>query len=135
MASMSFDKKAHSILILWIAVGWAGFLLMPWYGIEDFWLFGWVRDGYPNASDYAPAAFLIAGGNKLWLTPLILPLVCAIFALRLPKTNPLYSSIFEEFYSCPHLRRACRPARPSWKSAQVSSGSSISSIFGVTKKR
>ncbi len=78
-------------MIFWIIVGWAGFLLLPWYGIEDFFTFEWLIDGYPFDEDYAPAGFLIAQGEKLWLAPLIIPLVLSLFALGKPKTHPAFS--------------------------------------------
>jgi iron(III) transport system permease protein len=40
---------------LWLAVGWIGFLVLPWYGIEyGFWSFDWVFEGYPLDRDSAP---------------------------------------------------------------------------------
>ncbi len=60
--------------------------LVPWYGIEDgFFSFVWLLDGYPFDTDYAPAAFLVAQGEKLWLLPLLLPLALSLLALRLEK--------------------------------------------------
>ncbi|MEP3048276.1 MAG: iron ABC transporter permease [Roseibium sp.] len=74
-------------------IGWLGFAVLPWYGIEDFWTLEWLVDGYPFDRDYAPGLFLIAQGEKLWLTPLILPLIGALAALTLPKTHPNYARI------------------------------------------
>ena len=87
-------KTTHPVLIFWIIAGWVGFCLLPWYGVEDgLWSFEWLFDGYPFDEDYAPAAFLIAQGEKLWLAPLILPLILALFALGKPKTHPAYSTM------------------------------------------
>jgi iron(III) transport system permease protein len=87
-------KTTHPALIFWIVAGWVGFLLLPWYGVEDGILsFEWLIDGYPFDEDYAPAAFLIAQGEKLWLAPLILPLVMSLAALGRPKSDPLYAKI------------------------------------------
>ena len=70
-------------MIFWIVAGWVGFCILPWYGVEDgFFAFEWLIDGYPFDEDYAPAAFLIGQGEKLWLAPLILPLITSLFALR-----------------------------------------------------
>ena len=81
-------------MIFWIAAGWVGFCILPWYGVEDgFFAFEWLVDGYPFDEDYAPAAFLIGQGEKLWLTPLILPLITSLFALRRKKSDPLYAKI------------------------------------------
>ena len=29
------SRLIHPTLVLWLAVGWVGFCLVPWYGIED----------------------------------------------------------------------------------------------------
>ena len=87
------QKKTFPVLIFWIVVGWVGFLILPWYGIEDFWTFEWLLDGYPWDSDYAPGIFLIAQGEKLWLAPLLIPLILSLFAIRLDKTHTYYSRL------------------------------------------
>lgn len=88
------ETTAHPALIFWIVAGWVGFCLLPWYGVEDgFFAFEWLVDGYPFDEDYAPAAFLIGQGEKLWLTPLVLPLITSIFALGRKKSDPLYAKI------------------------------------------
>lgn len=82
------------VLILWIIAGWVGFGLLPWYGIEDgFWTFEWLLDGYPFDEDYAPAVFLIAQGEKLWLSPLLIPLALPLLALRYQKSDPVYARL------------------------------------------
>ncbi len=81
-------------MIFWIVAGWVGFLVLPWYGVEDgFFSFGWLVDGYPFDEDYAPAAFLIGQGEKLWLAPLLAPLIAPLFALGRKKSDPLYAKI------------------------------------------
>ena len=86
--------NAHPVLFLWICAGWVGYLLLPWYGIEDgFFRFEWLIDGYPFDDDYAPAAFLIAQGEKLWLAPLLLPLLAPLSVLKLNKTDQTYSIV------------------------------------------
>ncbi|WFE88794.1 iron ABC transporter permease [Roseibium porphyridii] len=91
---MTKPNKAPPVLIFWIIAGWVGFCLLPWYGIEDgFWSFEWLIDGYPFDEDYAPAAFLIAQGEKLWLAPLLIPLVLPLFALRCSKSDPAYARL------------------------------------------
>ncbi|QFT33525.1 Sulfate transport system permease protein CysW [Labrenzia sp. THAF82] len=92
--TLTKPNKAPPVLIFWIIAGWVGFCLLPWYGIEDgFWSFEWLIDGYPFDEDYAPAAFLIAQGEKLWLGPLLIPLVLPLFALRCSKSDPTYSRL------------------------------------------
>ncbi|MBT6299016.1 MAG: iron ABC transporter permease [Rhodobacteraceae bacterium] len=88
------EKKTHPVLIFWIIAGWVGYLLIPWYGVEDgFFRFEWLFDGYPFDPDYAPAAFLLAQGKKLWLAPLLLPLLASLVVLRLRKSDPAYGII------------------------------------------
>ena len=87
-------KKTHPVLIFWIIVGWVSYLVVPWYGVEDgFFRFEWLFDGYPFDPDYAPAAFLLVQGEKLWLAPLILPLLASFLVLRLRKSDPAYGII------------------------------------------
>ena len=64
-ATASRDAGIRSVLIFWIAIGWIGFGLLPWYGVEDFWTFEWLTDGWPLDTDYAPALSLLAQGEKL----------------------------------------------------------------------
>ncbi|MBT6543498.1 MAG: iron ABC transporter permease [Rhodobacteraceae bacterium] len=91
MQNNLMEKKAHPVLIFWIIAGWVGYLLIPWYGVEDgFFRFEWLFDGYPFDPDYAPAAFLLAQGKKLWLAPLLLPLLASLVVLRLRKSDPAY---------------------------------------------
>ena len=88
------ETTASPALIFWILAGWVGFFILPWYGVEDgFFSFGWLVDGYPFDEDYAPAALLIGQGEKLWLAPLVLPLLAPLLLLRLQKNDPNYSRI------------------------------------------
>lgn len=88
------EKTAHPVLIFWIIVGWVGFAILPWYGIEDgFFGFEWLFGGYPTDPDYAPAAVLAATGAKLWLGPLVLPLLAPLLILRRRKTEAIYAQV------------------------------------------
>lgn len=94
MKNEVIKQSSHSVLIFWIVTGWIGFFLIPWYGIEDgFFSFEWLFDGYPFDTDYAPAAFLLMQGEKLWLAPMLLPLLASLAALRLRKSDPAYNII------------------------------------------
>lgn len=74
--------------------GWVGFLLLPWYMVEDgLWSFEWLFDGYPFDDDYAPAAFLIGQGEKLWLAPLLIPLALPLLVIGRAKSDPLYARV------------------------------------------
>jgi iron(III) transport system permease protein len=88
------ETSASPALIFWIVAGWVGYLLLPWYGVEDGFLsFVWLVEGYPFDEDFAPAAFLIGQGEKVWLAPLLLPLAAPLFVLGRKKSDPLYAKI------------------------------------------
>ncbi len=59
--SPAMTRTLPRTLVLWQAVGWAGLLLLPWYGLD---------------AGVSPPA-LLAG--RLWLLPLALPLLLAIW--------------------------------------------------------
>jgi iron(III) transport system permease protein len=88
------ETSASPALIFWIVAGWVGYLLLPWYGVEDGFLsFVWLVEGYPFDENFAPAAFLIGQGEKVWLAPLLLPLAAPLFVLGRKKSDPLYAKI------------------------------------------
>ena len=94
MNAPTSERTSHPALIFWIVAGWVGFCVLPWYGVEDgFWSFAWLFDGYPMDDDYAPAALLIGQGEKLWLAPLVLPLVLSLFTIGRIKSDPLYAKL------------------------------------------
>ena len=48
-----------------MAVGLAGFCLLPWYAVDGgFWSLRWLLDGWPLDEDVAPALFLVAPGRE-----------------------------------------------------------------------
>ena len=90
----STKTLSQPTLFLWIVVGWVSFLLLPWYLVDGGLFSGqWLVDGYPFDKNYAPAAFLIMQGEKLWLTPLLIPLIIPLFAFKREKSDPLYAQI------------------------------------------
>ncbi|WP_371168190.1 ABC transporter permease [Aliiroseovarius sp. 2305UL8-7] len=93
MRQATSDKTANPVLIFWIIAGLVGFLVLPWYGIEDFFSFEWLVDGYPFDDDYAPGLFLIGQGEKLWLAPLIAPLLAPFAVLNNRKSDPIYAKV------------------------------------------
>ena len=93
MRTITSEQTSNSVLVFWIIAGLVGFFLLPWYGLEDFFTFEWLTDGYPFDADYAPGAFLIAQGEKLWLAPLIVPLLAPFAVLKKRKTDPVYAKI------------------------------------------
>lgn len=81
----------HSF-IPWLIIGWVGFLIAPWYILEDgFWSFVWLTDGYPTDMDYASAILQGLLGDRVWLLPLIVPLLFPLRALVLSKGDERYS--------------------------------------------
>ena len=61
--------------------------------LEDgLWSLEWL-DGYPFDTDYAPALFLIAQGEKLWLAPIGLAIVLAVPAVFLNNNSRLFSAL------------------------------------------
>ncbi len=92
MRTIQSERTTHPVLVFWIIAGWVGYLLVPWYGVEDGILsFEWLVGGYPFDEDFAPAAFLITQGEKLWLAPLVLPLLLPLAVLGRRKTDPFYA--------------------------------------------
>ncbi|MFL4468467.1 ABC transporter permease [Tateyamaria armeniaca] len=88
------ETSASPALIFWIIAGWVGYLFLPWYGVEDGFLsFVWLLDGYPFDEDFAPAAFLIGQGEKLWLAPMLVPLAAPLLVIGRKKSDPLYAKI------------------------------------------
>jgi iron(III) transport system permease protein len=87
------QKMTNPILVFWIAVGVVGYCLLPWYGVDDFFGLSWVVDGYPFDADFAPAIFLIAGLQKLWLAPLLVALVAPVMVLGRSKNDPLFAKV------------------------------------------
>ena len=79
---------------LWQTVGLIGFLILPWYVIEDgFWGLEWITDGYPLDSDYGPAWAQILYGGKAWLAPISLFLLLPLATRGRAKSDPLFSFI------------------------------------------
>ncbi|MCP5153178.1 MAG: iron ABC transporter permease [Ectothiorhodospiraceae bacterium] len=71
--------------VLWNAVGWAGFLVLPWYGIGDgFWSFAWL-DGYPADPDHAPAVWQVLGHGRAWLAPIAFLLAVPLTVIGRPR--------------------------------------------------
>ncbi len=76
-------------LALCLAVGWAGFLILPWYAIDDgLWSFEWLLDGYPTDRDSAPALVQVLLHGKTWLAPVALFLLPPLALLRRSRSEP-----------------------------------------------
>ena len=93
MRKATSESTSHPVLIFWIVVGWVGYVLLPWYGVEDFYSLEWLADGWPLDPDYGPAAVLITMGQKLWLAPMLLALVAPLAVMRRPKSDPVFARV------------------------------------------
>ena len=77
---------------LWLAVGWVGFAILPWYAIYDgFWSLEWL-DGYPTDIDSAPAVLQIFMHGRWWLAPIGLALLAPVAVLWRPKTDRRFAT-------------------------------------------
>src|SRR5215211_6145784 len=61
---------------LWLAVGWAGYALLPWSAIggTGFFSFQWISL-WPRDVRAAPALFALLLHGRLWLLPLAVALL------------------------------------------------------------
>ena len=76
-------------LLGWLAVGWLGFLVLPWYGLEEPLLrFEWLADGWAADRDYAPGLFQGLWHGRPWLLPLAVFLALPVLALRTGAAGP-----------------------------------------------
>ena len=82
------------ILAIWLLIGWAGFLIFPWYLLEDgFWSLSWIIEGYPLDLDFAPAVFHIFQGKSLWLAPIALFLLLPLATIGRSRSDPFTSTV------------------------------------------
>ncbi len=84
----------HPTVVLWAAVGLAGFCLLPWYGLRDnFFTFSWLSNGWPLSEGVAPALFLVLQGEKLWLAPIGLLLLAPLLLWKRRKQDPVFGAL------------------------------------------
>jgi iron(III) transport system permease protein len=87
-------NRLHPTVVLWITVGWLGFAVLPWYGLDsNFFTLSWLFDGYPLNEDVAPALFLVLQGEKPWLAPLGFLLAAPLLLWRREKSDPLFGTL------------------------------------------
>lgn len=81
-------------VLLWLAIGWIGYAILPWYGVDDgFWSFAWLFGGYPLDDDTAPALFQALFFAKWWLIPLILPLLAPLALIGRRRSEPAFAAL------------------------------------------
>ena len=83
--------RLHRPLLIWLGVGWFGFIILPWYSAYDgFWSFIWITDGYPTFDEYSPGILQITMHQRWWLLPVALALLFPLPALYWKSTDPRY---------------------------------------------
>ncbi len=81
-------------ILIWLAVGMAGYVVLPWYVIEDgFWSFLWLVDGWPLDGDYAPGILQSTLHGKLWLAPVAVPLLAPLAVLGRERSDPVLARV------------------------------------------
>ena len=80
---------------LWLAVGWIGYAVLPWYGVDDgFWAFLWLlEDGWPVEDDAAPAVLQALVHGKWWLGPIALPLLAPLALIGRRRSDPAFARL------------------------------------------
>ena len=88
------DNVVNRNLVLWVALGWIGYLLLPWYAADGgFWTFAWLFSGATFSTDFASGLIQSLAHGRAWLLLPILPLIPPLFVLRRPKTDPRVANI------------------------------------------
>lgn len=87
-------RSLHPAVILWLAVGWLGYAVLPWYTLDDgLFSFTWLAGGYPLDRDSAPALFHVLQGRKPWLTPLGILLLAPLLLWGRRKNDPFFANV------------------------------------------
>jgi iron(III) transport system permease protein len=80
-------------LLLWLAVGWIGYAILPWHAIEDgFWNFDWLG-GYPLDLDFAPGLLQGLGHGRPWFLPIGLALAAPLAVVGRDRTDPWFAPV------------------------------------------
>ncbi len=83
----------NKTVALWLAVGWAGYAVLPWYAIDDgFFGFAWF-DGFPANIDSAPAILQVMDHGRGWLLPIGLALVAPLAVLWRGGAKPWAATV------------------------------------------
>ena len=83
----------NKTVALWLAVGWAGYAVLPWYAIDDgFFGFAWF-DGFPTNIAPAPAILQVMDHGRAWLLPIGLALVAPLAVLWRGGAKPWAATV------------------------------------------
>ena len=78
-------------LVLWLAAGLVGVLLLPWYAVDGtFWSFAWVSSDDPRD---ASALMQLLSHGRLWLLPVILVFLPPLFVLNRRRDDPTATAV------------------------------------------
>lgn len=76
----------HASVLIWLAAGWAGFALLPWYGLEDGITRTPVRFWFGDEAGTGLVQALLHG--RWWLLPLAACLAAPLLVLRRERDDP-----------------------------------------------
>ena len=80
-------------VFLWLAIGGIGYVILPWYAIEDgFWDLYWFS-GYPGDIDFAPGILQALVHDRPWLLPTGLALAAPLVIVNRDPTDPWYATV------------------------------------------
>ncbi|MBL0691269.1 MAG: iron ABC transporter permease [SAR324 cluster bacterium] len=84
----------NRVVLRWMLLGLVGYLLLPWYVLEDgFWGFSWLfSGGFIFDGGYAPAWAQVLFFEKSWLAPLPLFLLLPLAGYKRSSSDPIFSS-------------------------------------------
>ena len=86
--------RLERTVVLWLAIGWIGYAILPWYAIDGgFWSFDWLIDDWPLDDDAAPALLQAAFFGKWWLWPIILPLLAPLALAGRRRSDPAFAHL------------------------------------------
>ncbi len=87
-------RSFHPAALLWLAAGWIGYAVLPWYALQDGILDpSWITGGYPFSDDSAPALFHVLSGRKPWLAPFGALLLAPLVLWGRRKEDPLFARV------------------------------------------
>ena len=82
------------LLWFWLAIGWIGFVILPWYQQEyGFWTLEWLTDGYPFYGDYAPAILQGLMYDRPWLLPVAACLMAPFAVMGRTRQDPVFGNV------------------------------------------